>query len=190
MSSDADGTDAEDNTGKARDGGECERVDPCGCATRPPATGDPDGSAPVASGAEPAAEASPPPAEATEAPGRTVKLVAVLRAIGTGYRAQLAAGAEDCDPELRLLEVPDLQSALAALPDVLAAAEARWQARPRYPSAPLQPANGRPRASSPPRAATTASNRVVESPARSTPPAPEAATVSAPPIADQLSLFG
>jgi hypothetical protein len=70
----------------------------------------------------------------TGAPHRAVKLVVLLRPSGAGYLAQIAVGAEGCDPELRALSVPTLAAALDLLPDLHAQAEARWLRRPRYPS--------------------------------------------------------
>ena len=106
-----------------------EAVDPCGCAPRPSAAAAPHNAGPNLSTTEQPDTGSSLPSDAVESTVRAVKLVALLQPQGAGYRAQLAAGAENCDPELRLIEVPDLQSALDALPAVLAAAEARWQSR-------------------------------------------------------------
>jgi hypothetical protein len=110
-----------------------------------------------------------------------------LQPAGAGYRAQLAAGADGCDPELRVLDVPDVPSALGALPEVLAAAEARWQAAPRYQLAPRAPAAARPRSET--RAAAAAAHRTERT---TTPPPPRqvAAATPAAPLPGQLPLFG
>ena len=168
-----------------------EAVDPCGCAPRPSAAAAPDNAGPNLPTTEQSDTGSLSPSDNVAATVRAVKLVALLQPEGAGYRAQLAAGAENCDPELRLIEVPDLQSALDALPAVLAAAEARWQAQPRYPSAPRSPATApRPRAPGPPRTAAPQNNRTGAPTPTVQPPVPAAPTPSGPPNADQLSLFG
>jgi hypothetical protein len=168
-----------------------EAVDPCGCVPRPSAAAAPDNAGPNLATTEQPDTGSLSPSDTVAATVRAVKLVALLQPEGAGYRAQLAAGAENCDPELRLLKVPDLQSALDALPAVLAAAEARWQAQPRYPSAPRSPATApRPRAPGPPRTATPQTNRTGAPTPTGRPPVPAAPTPSGPPNADQLSLFG
>jgi hypothetical protein len=168
-----------------------EAVDPCGCASRPYAAAAPDNACANLPTTEQPCEGSLSPSDTVAATVRAVKLVALLQPEGAGYRAQLAAGAENCDPELRLIEVPDLQSAIDALPAVLAAAEARWQAQPRYPSAPRSPATApRPRAPGPPRTAAPQTNRTGAPAPTTRPPVPATPTSSGPPNADQLSLFG
>ncbi len=178
--------DEEERPTETADNHDSEAVDPCGCAPRPSAA-----AAPNLSTTEQPDTGSLSPSDTVESTVRAVKLVALLQPEGAGYRAQLAAGAENCDPELRLIEVPDLQSALDALPAVLAAAEARWQAQPRYPTAPRSPATApRPRAPGPPRTAAPQSNRTGAPTPTVRPPVPAAPTPSGPPNADQLSLFG
>jgi hypothetical protein len=160
-------------------------TDPCGCTSK--------------SSPQVPADAGPPAGETCQSgqghawTGRAVKLVALVRSTDTGYQAQLAAGAEGCDPELRVVDVPDLPSALAVLPEVLAAAEARWQQRPRYPAvtgAPASPHAPRPAgapASSPARARTDRAHEPAAAhavPAVPAPPAPPAQ-----PGGEQLSLF-
>lgn len=51
-----------------------------------------------------------------------------------GYRASVAAGSVDVDPRFRVLDVPDVGTALAALASLLVDAEARWRTQPRYPN--------------------------------------------------------
>ena len=183
--------DEEERATETADIHDSEAVDPCGCAPRPSAAAAPDNAGPNLSTTEQPDTGSLSPSDTVAATVRAVKLVALLQPEGAGYRAQLAAGAENCDPELRLIEVPDLQSALDALPAVLAAAEARWQAQPRYPSAPRSPATApRPRAPGPPRTAAPQTNRTGAPAPTARPPVPAAPTPSGPPNADQLSLFG
>jgi len=169
-----------------------EVVDPCGCAPRPSAAAAPDNAGPNLSTTEQPDTGSLSPSDTVATSVRAVKLVALLQPEGAGYRAQLAAGAENCDPELRLIEVPDLQSALYALPAVLTSAKTRWQAQPRSRTAPRSPATApRPRAPTPPRTAAPQSNRTGAPTPAVRPPVPTAApTPSGPPNADQLSLFG
>jgi len=81
-----------------------------------------------------AEEAAPnqPPAAASR---RALKLVLHLQPTdATGYRALLALGADGCDPVLRFTEVANLAAALDEAPGLVAEAEARWQAQPRYPA--------------------------------------------------------
>jgi hypothetical protein len=192
MSTEAESApDGEERATETADIHDSEAVDPCGCAPRPSAAAAPDNTGPNLSTTEQPDSGSLSPSDTVAATVRAVKLVALLQPEGAGYRAQLAAGAENCDPELRLIEVPDLQSALDALPAVLAAAEARWQAQPRYPSAPRSPATApRPRAPGPPRTAAPQANRTGAPAPTARPPVPAAPTPSGPPNADQLSLFG
>lgn len=95
----------------------------------------------------------PPPIDLTEpdtgtaagaTPGvtQTLKLVLTLRpAEGPRLRALLAVGADGCDPLIRSLPSDDLPAALAAVPALVAEAEARWAAQPRYPVATPPSAN-------------------------------------------------
>jgi hypothetical protein len=120
-----------------------------------------------------------------DAPRRELKLVVVLRHVDAGYRAHLAVGSDGCDPELRVTDVPDLATALLALTEVAAAAQARWRVEQRYPAAP-QPVSPPYRSPAPPSARQS----------RPVDPAPDAtgggrrvhagSTAVAP---DQLSLF-
>jgi hypothetical protein len=170
---------------------------------------------------DPAEEAETPEAEATpEAPApaapatslvataRELKLVASLRPLPDGgYRAQLAVGANDCDPELRVQQVDDVAGALHALGELSVAAHARWEQQKRYPAvpkptpAPRQPA-ARTRAASRPAAGTApAGAPPAPPPAQPTPsvrmqrqvgPDGKVKLVKAPaaPPANQPSLFG
>ena len=192
MSTEAQCTlDQEERATEGTDTHDSETVDPCGCAPKPSAGAAPNNPGPTLSATELPDSGSPTPSDTVAATVRAVKLVALLQPEGAGYRAQLAAGAENCDPELRLIEVPDLQSALDALPAVLAAAEARWQAQPRYPTVPRSAATApRVRAPGPPRTAAPQTNRTGAPTPTVRPPVPAAPTPSDPPNADQLSLFG
>jgi hypothetical protein len=126
------------------------------------------------------------PGDGQVGPHRAVKLVVLLRPSGAGYLAQIAVGAEGCDPELRAVSVPTLTAALDLLPELHAQAEARWLRRPRYPS--IAKASSR-----------TARGTPVHQAAVST-PTPAAASRTAPHSTgpthgatmptDQLSLFG
>lgn len=114
-------------------------VDPGGSSARPdrePASTDEPDDAPESQGEHDgrAEEAAPhqPPAAASR---RALKLVLHLQPIGAaGYRALLALGADGCDPLLRFTEVADLAAALDEVPGLVAEAEARWRAQPRYPA--------------------------------------------------------
>jgi len=168
-----------------------ESVDPCGCAPRPSAIRalDSAGSSPPLGEQPEELPATQAESDPVQSPGRAVKLVALLRPIDGGYRAQLAAGADACDPELRVVEVPDIQSALAALPEVLVAAEARWQTQPRYPGAARPSAPARPRPASAPRVPPGGSTTATSSTA-TRPSDPVVAAPTTQPTSDQLSLFG
>jgi hypothetical protein len=68
-------------------------------------------------------------------PRRSLKLVVTLRpAEYRGCQATLAIGSAECDPVFRVLDVPDVSAALAAVPALVAEAEARWKTQPRYPT--------------------------------------------------------
>src|SRR6266545_2919863 len=114
-----------------------------------------------------------------ERPGRTLKLVARLRPTSGGFQAQLSAGADDCDPELRVLDVADPVTAIMALVELLARAEGRWQTQPRCPAAP--------------RPAPPARARAAPRPTTGTSPTPDVTRGAVPAAAqtatDQLSLF-
>ena len=171
--------------------GELDRASPsdaCGCAPQ------------VATPAAPADVVDPEQGDSSETrvalatpdsnvpePGaRTVKLVALLRHTDAGYRAQLAAGADGCDPVLRLIEVPDVSAALAALGALVAEGEVRWRGEPRYPSATRTAPPPRPRA--PMRHATGIPASAPPSSASGETLAATAAFVQS--AGDQLSLFG
>lgn len=85
----------------------------------------------------PAAKPEPQTAQVAAPLQREVKLVAVLKPnAGGGFRAQLGVGANDCDPETRVIEVTRLAQVLAELASVYDAATARWEQQQRYPAAP------------------------------------------------------
>ena len=117
---------------------------------------------------------------------RELKVVAILRPDGAGYLARLAAGAEGCDPELRVAHVPDLAAALVTLNEVSAAAEARWRVQRRYPPAP------RPQPAPRQRAGTSTASSLVgaDRPTGSQVGAQSAQTIDNASASDQLSLFG
>ena len=149
----------------------CLPMAPAGSLTKPPV-------APLPLASLQAADPPPPPVvpQASEAPipgaatlpRRALKVVLTLQPggadTGAAGRAVLAVGAEGCDPQLQLLPGADLAAALAAVPALVAAAEARWQTRPRFPLALPTPT---PKA--PARAAAASRDRSVPG----TPPTPE-----------------
>jgi hypothetical protein len=154
----------------------------CGCA---PGHRDEIAPAPSAADAQTDHPEPTPGGEGCEA-ARDLKLVAILHPDGSGYRAQLAAGADGCDPELGMAQVPDLASALAALNELSAAAEARWRLQRRYPPAPRPAPTPRQRSSTP-----AASSRVdVGEPSSSPTGARSEQTMTNATESDQLSLFG
>jgi hypothetical protein len=158
-------------------------ADPCGCAPRTVATSEPRA---VDETAAESGEAPHAPDAPVQAPPRDVKLVVFLRPTGAGFQACLAAGAEGCDPELRVAEVPDLPAALAALAELAVAAETRWRVQRRYPPAPRPPSPARQR----PAPATPARSSPND---RSSDPTSGSSTAPAAPTsagAGQLSLFG
>ena len=121
-------------------------------------------------------------AEPAQSAARTgVKLVIRLHPdASAGYRALLALGADGCDPELRAAAVPDLLAALDEVPALLADAEARWHARPRYP--PLPRPTTRHGAGTAGRAQPTRAPAVpAPLPPGTTPPATPAGEAPAPP---------
>jgi len=134
----------------------------------------------------PAATPHPTPAGAPAVP-RALKLVARLAPAGDGgFRAELGVGADGCDPLFRVLDVPDLAAALAALPALVAEAGERWRDQPRYPAAqqPPRPASGaRP-------AATPAPAGQAPAPAAGPRPSPDAPSAASAAPQAQLSLFG
>jgi hypothetical protein len=136
-------------------------------------------------GASPDAIQTGPPRAAPVPP---LKLVVTLSPNAEGAtRAVLGVGREGCDPVFRTIDGADLRSALDAVPDLVASAEARWRAQPRFPAArAAAPARPTP----PPRPASSAAP-----PARGDPvptdAAQRSATVPATPTAPagQLGLF-
>jgi len=127
-------------------------------------------------------EPSEPAPTCPEADRRALKLVIRLHPRDHGYQALLSVGADECDPEMRMLEVTDLPAALSHFPELLAAAETRWQTQPRFPSSATRP----PVSARAQRTATSSpSNRA---PSTAQPPAdlPPPRSADAP---DQLALF-
>lgn len=123
-------------------------ADKCGCIplTRPHPCNEPDDAdaeAPIladSTNSDAGSVANNPPAAALP---RGLKLVVVLEPTNDqGYRALLALGAADCDPLFRSVPAEGLVAALAAVPALLADAQARWQSQPRYPTAAPVPAAG------------------------------------------------
>jgi hypothetical protein len=49
-------------------------------------------------------------------------------------RAQLAIGADGCDPRLRVLQVPDVEAEVVALLSLLGESIATWRVQPRFPA--------------------------------------------------------
>jgi hypothetical protein len=92
--------------------------------------------------------------------------------------------AEDCDPELRVVQAAGLVEALAEVPALLAAADARWREHPRYPAA-----SAPPRRPGPPGAVRRPAGVAEPPPA---PAAPADTTPEPAPTgtANQLPLFG
>ncbi len=162
--------------------------DACGCAPQvaTPATPASFVDAEQGNSSETRVAPATPDSNVPEPRDRTVKLVALLRRTEDGYRAQLAAGADGCDPVLRLIDVPDVSDALAALGALVAEGEVRWRAEPRYPSATRTAPPPRPRA--PMRQATGIPASAPPSSASGVTPSATAASVQS--SGDQLSLFG
>jgi hypothetical protein len=127
------------------------------------------------------------PGDSVVAPHRAVKLVVFLRPSGAGYLAQIAVGAEGCDPQLRALSVPTLTAALDLLPELHAQAQARWLRRPRYPSI-VPKASSRTTRSAPVHQAAVPT-QTPAAPSR-TAPHSTGPTQGATTPTDQLSLFG
>lgn len=169
---------------------------PCGCLARsdrePSPTRPPDdllGSQPEPGEAAVKAPADPQPP--TGDPRRPLKLVLHLQPIcAAGYRALLALGTDGCDPLLRAAEVADLAAALAEIPQLVAEAEARWQAQPRYPGASPKARTAatpsRARATRPARVASEACEAAMGASAAKVAGEP----TSKPAPAGQLTLFG
>ena len=165
--------------------GEPSSADPCGCA--PPVAAAIAGESGHAheTGAE-SHDAHHEPAAGVQTPARELKLVVRLRPTGSSFQARMAAGSEGCDPELRVVEVPDLPAALAAVAELAAAAEARWRVQRRYPPAPrpVPPAHQRPAPMTPPRSDPRERSADPAGASSNGPAAPTSAG------AGQLSLFG
>lgn len=170
-------------------------VDHCGSSgwpDREPASTDEPHDAPESQGehGEPADHATLEQQPRAAASRRALKLVLHLQPIGAaGYRAFLALGADGCDPLLRFTEVADLAAALDEVPGLVAEAEARWQAQPRY------PASTKARPATAPSRAKVAQSRPVAS--EGDEPAGDASTAKPtaepspkPAPAGQLSFFG
>ncbi len=110
------------------------------------------------------------PIRGVQPPARKLKIVLRVEPSDVGVRAVVAVGADDCDPEFRVVEAGDLAGVLQSIPGVLAAAEARWISHTRYPQAPRPPSD-RPQSTAVrrPAAATTAPGIAVSPPAAGTP---------------------
>ena len=165
--------------------GEPSSADPCGCAPPPAAAVASEPGHAHETGTELLDDHNEPAAR-VQTPARELKLVVLLRPTGSGFQARIAAGSEGCDPELRVVEVPDLPAALAAVAELAAAAEARWRVQRRYPPAPrpVPPAHQRPAPMTPPRSDPRERPADPTGASSTGPAAPTAAG------AGQLSLFG
>lgn len=178
-------TDADAQADEGQDDGEAAAsAEGCGCVPRRTLAAGPSDADGAQAEAVDTIEARSNAAETVT--HRALKLVVLLRPDGTGYRAHLAVGSDGCDPELRVIDVPDLPTALLALTDVTAAAETRWHAQQRYPPASRQVSAPRHRAvaSNPPPPARTD---------RTSTSAGDRSSTQTPPIdpaQDHLSLFG
>lgn len=167
----------------------CGPTDGCGCIIAAPSTAaDPS---PLATGPDETSSASPDGSRAVSRAGpprRLLKLVVTLHPVaGAGYRASVAVGSADCDPLVRVRDVPDVATALAEVAPLLVEAETRWKTQPRYPN--VRPAP-RIKPRSEPEHAAAESTMTTASPA---PPAePHHLTASATPAksSGQLPLFG
>src|SRR6185369_5100427 len=67
---------------------------------------------------------------------RKLKIVLRLEPADGGLRALVAVGADDCDPELCVLQAAGLSDVLQFLPGLLATAEIRSESQARYPMVP------------------------------------------------------
>ncbi len=175
-------TDAVAQADEGRDDGEAAaNAEGCGCVPRRTL-------APRPSDAQAeATDTSEVPSNGAETvTHRALKLVVLLRPDGTSFRAHLAVGSDGCDPELRVIDVPDLPTALQALTDLTAAAETRWHAQQRYPPAPRQ-------VSAPPHRAVASNPPPPARTDRTSKSTGDRSTTQSPPIdpeQDQLPLFG
>ncbi|MFN8472136.1 MAG: hypothetical protein U0822_08110 [Anaerolineae bacterium] len=122
-------------------------------------------------------------------PGRTLKVVLTLQPRDDAhYRTLIALGADGCDPILHTLDPQDLPNILAAIPDLLARAEAHWAVHPRYPTVPPPKATAKPATMQPEQGPDSAD---AEHPSHPIPPVPVLdAEPSASDSAGQLTLFG
>ena len=144
------------------------------------------GGATAASAAEVSALPAPP------APRRALKVTLTLTPDGADdYRALVGVGADGCDPFFRALAGPGtLATILAAVPEVVAAAEDRWLGTPRYPTS---VATGEAVTA---KATTTAKTGVKKSvhPTPAAPPTQDTSVTPAIPAASaakrQIELFG
>lgn len=121
---------------------------------------------------------------------RALKVVLTLQPRDDAhYRALIALGADGCDPVLHTLDAQDLPAILAAIPDLVAQAEAHWAVHPRYPTVPTPAkATAKPAATQPENAPDSADGG---HPSHPVPPAPVLdAEPPAPDSAGQLTLFG
>lgn len=148
-------------------------------------------------GATIAAPGDLPVAATSPAPRRALKVLLTLQPDGTDdYRALVGVGADGCDPHFGATGAPlPLAAALAAVPAIVAAAEARWLTAPRYPTAKPAGSAATTKGMTPPKAgagkatkpgaegAGTAS--VGTSVVPQTPPTP-----AKPAAKNQISLFG
>lgn len=171
-------------------------TDACGCTPRSASAADPLMTSDESS-------EHPDPMEPTApvaGPRRSLKLVVTLMPVEGGqYRANLALGADDCDPVLRSTTVAGLSDALSQVPPLHQEAEVSWQSHPRNPTvarAPVpQPDANRRRStrSTPSPADETASTPRPDLPTDPRPPAPaitEEAIAPRPAGGGQLTLFG
>ena len=132
-------------------------------------------------------------AVSTPQPRRTLKLVLTLQPRADAhYRALIALGADGCDPVLHTLDGHDLPAMLAAIPDLVAQAEAHWAIHPRYPTIPTPPkAPGKP---TPAKAVTKETLASVDNGQPPYPPPPPPVLDTELPVdpssAGQLTLFG
>lgn len=134
----------------------------------------------------------PPPAR------RALKVVLTLQPDGPDtYRALIGVGADGCDPHFAAAGPPlSLTETLAAVPAIVATAEARWQAAPRYaaatrPTPAPTPVKGTTAARSGAAKATKPGNTGAGATPTTAPTTPEQPPTPAKPAAkQQISLFG
>jgi hypothetical protein len=142
-----------------------------------------------ATGSAPDAD-RPPPAPV---PRRALKVLLTLRPDGPdAYRALVGVGADGCDPHFGATDEPlPLDQALGAVPEIVAAAEARWRAAPRHPTVATATKGTAPTRATATRAAARKPAEAAVAATDDTPPATVAAPAPARPAArNQLTLFG